>query len=172
MWRDQVITLCCFLYCRGETMRTEVVVELFPHRRAGSKWRWGGGGWWWWHRDRLNISCYCSPPFCTCLIKMGLVIFSVKQCSGQKQHLFTFRCHSPFQMFLNLKKIKYYFTEVGYLPISLQESKPLALLRSVETHCVLHAEVEGSFWQLAQTRNVVILLQHTKGINICFLPYL
>lgn len=56
------------------------------------------------------------------------------------------------------------------MPISLQESKPLALLRSAAAQRVLHAEVEGSFRQLAQTRNVVILLQPTKSINICFLP--
>lgn len=40
------------------------------------------------------------------------------------------------------------------MPISLQESKALALLRSVAAQRVLHAEVEGSFRQLAQTRNV------------------
>lgn len=53
------------------------------------------------------------------------------------------------------------------MPISLQESKPLALLRSAAAQHVLYAEVEGSFRQLAQTRNVVVLLQHTKSINIC-----
>lgn len=56
------------------------------------------------------------------------------------------------------------------MPISLQESKLLALLRSAAAQHVLHAEVEVSFRQLAQTRNVVILLQPTKSINICFLP--
>lgn len=52
------------------------------------------------------------------------------------------------------------------MPVSLQESKPPAPLRSVAAQCDLHAEVGVSFRQLALTRNVVILIWYRKSINI------
>lgn len=58
------------------------------------------------------------------------------------------------------------------MPVSFQDSKPPALLRSVAAQCDLHAEVEVSFRQLASTRNVVILIQYRKSINFSLIPYL
>lgn len=86
--------------------------------------------------------------------------------------MFIFRLHSPFPMFLNDFFLNKTLFHLSNMPVSLQESEVPTLLSSVAAQRVLHAEVEGNLRQLAQTRNVVILLQHTKSINICFLPYL